>query len=114
MRFLDYAINIPYPRQMSRKKGTGPPFLPRREKQPEVSPWGHFWLFLSTDVNQWTCPLYLDQSLIKHRVGYFYEAGDVGAFYVVDILAFLAVLDARLVDADHDLMQLLVHFLPGP
>ncbi len=56
----------------------------------------------------------LYQPLIQHRISHFHEAGDVGA---VDEVAGRAVLLGRLiaiaVDGDHDLVQLVIHFLAG-
>ena len=46
----------------------------------------------------------LNWSLTHHRMGHFHEAGDVGTFDIVDIVAFAAVLDALLVDAAHDVV----------
>ncbi len=56
----------------------------------------------------------LDGAVSQHRVGHLLEAGDVGAVDVVDVVAFVAVLDAALVDVRHDLPQPLVDFLTRP
>ena len=47
----------------------------------------------------------LDYALSEHSLGDLHEASDIGAFDVVDVIAFLAVLDTLLVDARHNLMQ---------
>ena len=56
-----------------------------------------------------------DDALAHHGVGNFHEAGDVGAFHIVDItVGFLAVFHTLGVDVLHDLVELFVDFLGSP
>src|SRR5215467_9886625 len=57
----------------------------------------------------------LHQTLIQHRVGYFYEAADVGAVHqVAGRAVFLGRFVTVLMDGDHDLVKTVVDFVPGP
>ena len=46
----------------------------------------------------------LHNSLRQHGLGDLHEAGDVGTLHIVDVVAFLTVLHALLVNALHDLV----------
>ena len=59
-------------------------------------------------------PRALDHAVGQHRVGDLAEAGDVGAAHVVDRAVGLAVADALLVDAAHDVLQAFVDLLARP
>ena len=56
----------------------------------------------------------LNHTLTQHRVGNLYEACDVGATYVVGLLAFAAVFNAGMVNIQHDVVQARIHFLRLP
>ena len=54
----------------------------------------------------------LDDTLLEHGLSHLHEAGDVGALHVVNMTVGLcAELNASLVDALHDVVQLIVNFL---
>src|SRR5258706_3361216 len=60
-------------------------------------------------------PQSLHKPLIQHRVGDLHKTGDVGAVDQVPWRAvFLGSLVAVAVDGDHDLVQLVIHFLASP
>ena len=56
----------------------------------------------------------LDYTLREHGVRHLHEPGDIGAFHVVDVIAFLAVPDTILMDGDHDIVKPLLDFLARP
>src|SRR5271166_3827867 len=57
----------------------------------------------------------LHESLVKHGIGDFQEAADVGAVHeIAGGPVGLGGLEAGPVDGDHDLVQPIVHFLAGP
>ena len=56
----------------------------------------------------------LNDALGQHSVGNFNEAGDVGAFNVVDPAIFFTLVHAGVVDVLHDAVQALVNFTGGP
>ncbi len=57
----------------------------------------------------------LYDSLSEHGLCYFYEAGDIGAFYVIYIAVFLfSVVSAGFVDSDHNLFQSGIYFFGSP
>jgi hypothetical protein len=59
--------------------------------------------------------LSLDQTLVEHRVGYFDEAGDIGASHVVARqTVFGGSLDCSAMDCSHDGLEAAIYFLPGP
>ena len=54
----------------------------------------------------------LDDTLLEHGLSHLHEAGDVGALHVVNMTVGLCTeLNASLVDALHDVVQLIVNFL---
>ena len=54
----------------------------------------------------------LDDTLLEHGLSHLHEAGDVGALYIVNMTVRLCTeLNASLVDALHDVVQLIVNFL---
>jgi hypothetical protein len=56
----------------------------------------------------------LDQALVEHGIHHLHEAGDVGADHVVAGVPYCSAVSIGFVDADHNLLQALVHFLPRP
>ena len=56
----------------------------------------------------------LHDALCEHSLGDLHESGYVGTLYIVNIVAFLTVLHALLVDTTHNLVQALVNLLGGP
>jgi len=43
-------------------------------------------------------------AVCKHRIGYFDEPGDVGTFYIIDILTFSPIRETFLVNVVHDVL----------
>ena len=54
----------------------------------------------------------LDDTLLEHGLSHLHEAGDVGTLDIVNMTVRLCTeLNASLVDALHDVVQLIVNFL---
>ena len=66
------------------------------------------YLYLCVKLN------FLHQPLIDHGIGDLDKSGDIGALDVINIAAFLAVLDALLMYRDHDIVQPLIDFFSRP
>ena len=47
----------------------------------------------------------LNHTLPNHRIGDFHEAGDIRAAHIVGLLIFTTILDAGVVNIQHDVMQ---------
>lgn len=58
--------------------------------------------------------LVLDNPVGQHGIGHFYKATDIGAFQIVNTIAFCAIADAAVMDITHDIAQTLVQFVAAP